>query len=116
MTLFDTSIQLSEKIKSKHDWTLSEIKLLLEKSLMDLLWEAQIVHRQVNPDYKVQLASLLSVKTGGCQEDCAYCPQSIHSSSDISDIPDQLAVSEVLAQAKMAKEAGAHRFCMGGKP
>ncbi len=113
MTLFDTSIQLSEKIKSKHDWTLSEIKLLLEKSLMDLLWEAQIVHRQVNPDYKVQLASLLSVKTGGCQEDCAYCPQSIHSSSDISDIPDQLAVSEVLAQAKMAKEAGAHRFCMG---
>jgi len=58
------------------------------------------------------LASLLSVKTGGCEEDCAYCPQSMHNSSDVAGQPE-LEVEPVLARARAAKEAGAHRFCMG---
>ncbi|WP_371820707.1 biotin synthase BioB [Synechococcus sp. A10-1-5-1] len=79
---------------------------------MDLLWQAQGVHRQANPGYRVQLASLLSVKTGGCEEDCAYCPQSMHNSSDVTGQPE-LEVEPVLARARAAKDAGAHRFCMG---
>lgn len=97
---------------SRHDWTLDEILALLELPLVDLLWQAQAVHRTANPGYRVQLASLLSVKTGGCEEDCAYCPQSMHHSSDVSGRPE-LAVEPVLDRARAAKAAGAHRFCMG---
>ena len=99
----------------RHDWDLTEIEALLELPLVDLLWRAQQVHRDAHPDgYHVQLASLLSVKTGGCEEDCAYCPQSMHHSSDVTDQPElQLQVDGVLQQARSARDAGAHRFCMG---
>jgi biotin synthase len=97
---------------SRHDWSLIEIQELLERPLMDLLFEAQQVHREANPGYRVQLASLLSVKTGGCEEDCAYCPQSMHHSADVAGRPE-LEVEPVLARARAAKAAGAHRFCMG---
>jgi len=97
---------------TRHDWTRSEIQALLELPLMELLWQAQQVHREANPGYEVQLASLLSVKTGGCEEDCAYCPQSMHHSSDVTGRPE-LDVEPVLARARAAKDAGAHRFCMG---
>jgi biotin synthase len=96
----------------RHDWSRGEILELLEMPLIDLLWRAQTVHRAANPGYRVQLASLLSVKTGGCEEDCAYCPQSMHNSSDVSGRPE-LEVQPVLARARAAKAAGAHRFCMG---
>jgi biotin synthase len=99
-------------LELRHDWSTAEIQKLLELPLMDLLWRAQAVHRQANPGYRVQLASLLSVKTGGCEEDCAYCPQSMHNSSDVTGRPE-LEVEPVLARARAAKEAGAHRFCMG---
>jgi biotin synthase len=97
---------------TRHDWSRSEIQALLELPLMELLWQAQQVHRDANPGYHVQLASLLSVKTGGCEEDCAYCPQSLHNSSDVTGRPE-LEVEPVLARARAAKQAGAHRFCMG---
>lgn len=97
---------------TRHDWCRSEILALLELPLVDLLWRAQQVHREANPGYHVQLASLLSVKTGGCEEDCAYCPQSLHNSSDLSGRPE-LEVEPVLARARSAKQAGADRFCMG---
>ena len=97
---------------TRHDWTRAEIQALLDLPLMDLLWQAKQVHRAANPGYEVQLASLLSVKTGGCEEDCAYCPQSMHHSSDVAGQPE-LDVAPVLARALAAKEAGAHRFCMG---
>jgi biotin synthase len=98
----------------RHDWSLGEILALLELPLMELLWQAQAVHRLANPGYRVQLASLLSVKTGGCEEDCAYCPQSMHHSSDVSGRRDlDLQVEPVLARARAAKAAGADRFCMG---
>jgi biotin synthase len=101
-----------EPLEIRCDWTTAEIQVLLELPLMDLLWRAQAVHRQANPGYRVQLASLLSVKTGGCEEDCAYCPQSMHHSSDVTGRPE-LEVEPVLARARAAREAGAHRFCMG---
>ncbi|MCP9924516.1 biotin synthase BioB [Synechococcus lacustris C3-12m-Tous] len=98
----------------RHDWELTEIEALLNLPLVDLLWQAQQVHREANPGYQVQLASLLSVRTGGCEEDCAYCPQSMHNSSDVSGGPQlELQVAAVLERAKAAKEAGAQRFCMG---
>ena len=99
-------------LELRHDWSTAEIQSLLELPLMDLLWRAQAVHRQANPGYRVQLASLLSVKTGGCEEDCAYCPQSMHNSSDVTGRPE-LEVEPVLARARAARDAGAHRFCMG---
>ena len=70
----------------RHDWSLEEVKEILDLPLMDLLWRAQIVHRFYNPGYKVQLASLLSVKTGGCSEDCAYCPQSVHNETSVQPL------------------------------
>ena len=100
-------------VSIRYDWTTEEIQALLELPLMDLLWQAQTVHREANPGYRVQLASLLSVKTGGCEEDCAYCSQSIHNSSDVSAFEAQMQVEPVLQRARAAKEAGADRFCMG---
>ena len=97
----------------RHDWTIAEIQALLELPLMELLWQAQTVHRTAKPGYRVQLASLLSVKTGGCEEDCAYCSQSIHNSSDVTAFEAQMQVEPVLQRARAAKEAGADRFCMG---
>jgi len=97
----------------RHDWTTEEIQALLELPLMELLWQAQCIHREANPGYRVQLASLLSVKTGGCEEDCGYCSQSIHNSSDVSSFEAQMQVEPVLERARAAKEAGADRFCMG---
>ena len=96
----------------RHDWTTPEIEALLTLPLVDLIWQAQSVHRLANPGYQVQLASLLSVKTGGCEEDCAYCPQSLHHSSDVTDRSD-FDVAGVLRRAQAARQAGAQRFCMG---
>ena len=112
MTLIDPKIQIPGEIKLRFDWTLEEIKEILQKPLIQLLWQAQLIHRAVNPEYKVQLASLLSVKTGGCEEDCSYCSQSIHNSSDVTDQND-FDVEGVIEKAKAAKDAGADRFCMG---
>ena len=86
----------------RHDWSLEEVKEILDRPLMDLLWRAQIVHRSYNPGYKVQLASLLSVKTGGCEEDCSYCSQSMHNSSDVAGQSD-FDVKGVLEQAGPTK-------------
>ena len=97
---------------TRHDWSREEIGALLELPLVELLWQAQAVHREANPGYRVQLASLLSVRTGGCEEDCAYCPQSMHHSADVGNRPE-LEVAPVLQRAEAAKQAGADRFCMG---
>ena len=95
----------------RFDWDKEEILEILNKPLIDLMWEAQIVHRKFNK-YKIQLASLFSVKTGGCEENCSYCSQSIYSSSEIKSHA-QFQVEEVLARARIAKNQGADRFCMG---
>ena len=95
----------------RFDWDREEILEILNMPLIDLMWKSQIVHREFN-NYKVQLASLFSVKTGGCEENCSYCSQSIYSASEIKSHP-QLEVEEVLARAQTAKNEGADRFCMG---
>ncbi|HEU0118859.1 MAG TPA: radical SAM protein, partial [Alphaproteobacteria bacterium] len=97
----------------RHDWSVSEIEALLNKPLLDLVYEAQSVHRQFQDD-SVQLASLLSIKTGGCPEDCGYCPQSAHHAKETGLAKEPLMnVDDVLAKAQIAREAGASRFCMG---
>ena len=95
----------------RFDWEREEILKILNTPLIDLMWEAQVIHRKFNT-YKVQLASLFSVKTGGCEENCSYCSQSIYSASQIKSHP-QFEVETVLKRAQTAKEEGAERFCMG---
>jgi biotin synthase len=97
----------------RHDWSVEEIKALLEMPLLDLLYKAQTIHRRYQ-DNSVQLASLLSIKTGGCPEDCAYCPQSAHYAKETGTAKEALMdVNDVLAKAQLARENGASRFCMG---
>ena len=95
----------------RFNWSREEILEILNTPLIDLMWEAQVIHRKFNK-YKVQLASLFSVKTGGCEENCSYCSQSIYSSSQIKSHP-QFEVDDVLKRAQTAKDQGAERFCMG---
>ncbi|MBI1273722.1 MAG: biotin synthase BioB [Alphaproteobacteria bacterium] len=97
----------------RHDWTADEIRALLEMPLLDLVYHAQTVHR-ASQNNDVQLASLLSIKTGGCPEDCGYCPQSAHYAKKTGQAKEQmLDVGDVLDKARVAREAGATRFCMG---
>jgi biotin synthase len=96
----------------RHDWTLPEVRALHDLPLLELIHRAQTVHRENFGDNKVQLCSLLSVKTGGCPEDCSYCPQAAryHTGVEAEPLMDTQAV---LAAAGQAREAGATRFCMG---
>ena len=96
----------------RHDWTADEIEALLTLPLLDLVCRAADLHRRHNPANKVQLASLLSIKTGGCPEDCAYCPQSAHYKTGVAKEP-LMARADVLAAAARARDDGASRFCMG---
>jgi biotin synthase len=98
----------------RHDWQREEIVALLSAPLLDLVDRARAVHRRLHADGSVQLASLLSIKTGACPEDCKYCPQSAHYSKATGLEREQLLdVDDVLEKAALAKEAGATRFCMG---
>jgi len=99
---------------TRHDWSTDEIVGLLKSPLLDLVDEARAVHRRHHADGEVQLASLLSIKTGACPEDCKYCPQSAHYANKTGlEREALLDVDDVLAKARIAKEAGATRFCMG---
>ena len=93
-------------------WTVEAIQALLDKPLMDLLFEAQTVHRQHWPAGDIELATLLSVKTGGCPENCGYCPQAAEFDTGVK-AEKLMEVDEVLRAAQAAKDAGATRFCMG---
>jgi biotin synthase len=96
----------------RHDWTLAEVRALHDLPLFELLDRARAVHLAQHPKADVQLCTLLSVKTGGCPEDCSYCSQSAHHDTAVKGEP-LLKVDEVLAAARRAKDAGATRFCMG---
>jgi len=96
----------------RHDWTADEIVAVHDRPLLELIGEANRLHRAHQPPNYVQKASLLSVKTGGCPEDCAYCPQSAHHEIKLDKSP-LMPVAEVLGAAKRARDAGADRFCMG---
>ena len=96
----------------RHDWTLPEVADLLGMPLMDLLYQAQRVHRQHHEPNTVQMSTLLSIKTGACPEDCAYCPQSVRYDTGL-EREELMEVAAVRERAVRAKEAGATRFCMG---
>jgi biotin synthase len=93
-------------------WTVEAIQALLDRPFMDLLFEAQTVHRAHWPEGTIELATLLSVKTGGCPENCGYCPQSAEFDTGVK-AEKLMAVDEVRRAAQAAKDAGATRFCMG---
>ncbi|MGB1799499.1 MAG: biotin synthase BioB [Gammaproteobacteria bacterium] len=96
----------------KTNWTREEAVALLTQPFNDLLFTAQQIHRQHFDPNKVQLSTLMNIKTGGCPEDCAYCPQSAHYNTGLK-AEKLLDIEEVLQQANAAKEKGATRFCMG---
>ena len=99
-------------MEARHNWTVAEVNELLKKPFMDLLFEAQLVHRQYHPHNYVQVSTLLSIKTGACPEDCKYCPQSAHYRTDV-DKERLMEVERVLDAAQKAKNSGSTRFCMG---
>ncbi len=93
-------------------WTMPELEALFDLPFSDLLHRAQQVHRQYHDPNAVQLSTLLSIKTGGCSEDCGYCPQSARHHSGVAN-QDLLSLEDVVSAARAAKEQGASRFCMG---
>jgi biotin synthase len=96
----------------RHDWTRVEIRALFELPFPELLFRAQQIHRLHFDPAEVQVSTLLSIKTGGCPEDCAYCPQSASYDTGV-EATKLMSVEAVLAEARAAKAAGAGRFCMG---
>ena len=97
---------------TRHNWTREEILEIYNKPFMDLLYQAATVHRQNHDPNTVQVSTLLSIKTGGCSEDCGYCPQAARYHTGVEG-NDLMSVSQVKAQAMRAKEAGSSRVCMG---
>lgn len=96
----------------RHDWVLSEVMDIFQLPFNDLIFKAQTIHRQYFDANKVQVSTLLSIKTGTCPEDCKYCPQSIHHDTGLEK-EKLLEVQRVVEEAKAAKAVGATRFCMG---
>jgi biotin synthase len=96
----------------RHDWTRAEVRALFELPFPELMFRAQSVHRRHFDPTEVQISTLLSIKTGGCPEDCAYCPQSVHFDTGVK-AEKLMPLETVLAEARAAKNAGASRFCMG---
>jgi len=94
------------------DWTWQQVAALYHQPLIDLLLQAQTMHRRFHPANEVQMCRLLSIKTGGCPEDCAYCPQSAHHSTGVEREP-LMNCDDILPAARRAKADGATRFCMG---
>jgi biotin synthase len=102
----------SEKHSLRHDWTREEVRRIYRQPLTDLLYSAQQLHREHHDATRVQLCRLLSIKTGGCPEDCAYCPQSAHYSTGV-ERGSLLPLDKVTSFAERARSEGATRFCMG---
>lgn len=101
-----------ENINLRHDWTLAEIETIYNLSFPELIFRAQTLHRQFHQPDQIQGCQLLSIKTGGCPEDCAYCPQSAHYKTGL-EREKLLSVEKTLQAAQNAKSSGATRFCMG---
>jgi biotin synthase len=103
---------LSSDLDERHDWTLAEAEELHNAPFNELLFKAHTLHRRYFDPNKVQLSRLLSVKTGGCPEDCAYCSQSSHYTTGLS-ASKLMEIERVVEEARKAKAAGATRYCMG---
>jgi biotin synthase len=103
---------LAAEATSSSAWTTDAVVRLFAQPFLDLVFQAQVVHRREQPANQVQLSTLLSIKTGGCSEDCGYCPQSAHHEGSVP-AGKLMAVEAVLEAAAAAKAEGASRFCMG---
>jgi biotin synthase len=99
-------------IPSRHDWTIAEIEAIYTSPLADLVFRAQTVHREFHRAGEVQGCMLLSIKTGGCPEDCGYCPQAARYHTGV-EYRELMSVEDTLGAARSAQEQGATRFCMG---
>ena len=108
----DDSMNISGKTQDTLNWSVTDIEAVLGAPFNDLLFRAQSVHRQYHDANGVQLSTLISVKTGGCPEDCGYCPQAARYHTGL-DNQAMLSTDEVVTAAMAAKEKGASRFCMG---
>lgn len=107
-----TTAPAPQRTAIRHDWRQEEAEALLALPFPELLYQAQTAHREHFDPCDIQMSSLLSIKTGGCAEDCAYCPQSAHHQTGLTSQP-LLSLATVLAAAEAAKRQGAGRFCMG---
>ena len=112
ITLHSARKKVTELAAARDVWPIADVLALFELPFNDLLWRAQQVHREHFNANEVELATLLSIKTGGCPEDCGYCPQSAHYDTGV-DAQKMMAVEEVVEAARAAKDSGATRFCMG---
>ncbi|ALH96255.1 biotin synthase BioB [Acinetobacter equi] len=99
-------------MNTRHDWTREEITNLYNLPFLDLVFEAQRIHRENFPANTIQVSTLLSIKTGKCPEDCKYCSQSVHYDSKL-EAEKRIAISKVIEEAKLALAQGSSRFCMG---
>ncbi len=99
-------------LEPRHDWTLGQAEALFALPFSDLIYAAQRVHRARHQPNTVQMSTLLSIKTGGCPEDCAYCPQSVRYQTGVES-DALMPLPQVLERARAARAAGATRFCMG---
>jgi biotin synthase len=97
----------------RHEWKLEDVIALYEQPLLELVWQAAGVHRLHHDPQAIQRSTLLSVKTGGCSENCGYCPQSAHHDGPARKSQGMLSLQEVQDAAQRAKDSGASRFCMG---
>ncbi len=97
---------------TKNDWTYDEINELFHRPLLDLLFEAQTIHRKNFAANAIQVSTLISIKTGKCPEDCKYCAQSAHYDAQL-EVEKRVQIERVLEEAKSAQQSGATRFCMG---
>src|SRR5574339_775761 len=99
-------------IEIRNNWTREEITEIYNRPVLQLIFDAATVHRQFHDPQEVQVCTLLSVKTGGCPEDCSYCPQAARFHTDVK-VHALLPEEQVVAAAQKAKDAGSTRFCMG---
>lgn len=106
------ALAAGKQAEAKQDWTVAAVEALFELPFNELLYRAQTLHRQHFDPTEVQLSTLISIKTGGCSEDCGYCPQSAHYDTGLEK-QGLLPVEQVVAAAKAARDSGATRFCMG---
>ena len=116
MTIFSAAVDRPAAAPAhgaiRHDWSRPEIRALFELPFPELMFRAQSLHRSYFDPTEVQISTLLSIKTGGCPEDCAYCPQSAHYETGVK-AEKLMSLDAVLTEARAARAAGASRFCMG---
>lgn len=106
------NLNQNNKFTQRHDWQLEEVQELFNMPFNDLIFKAAQIHRQFHDANKIQISTLLSIKTGSCPENCKYCPQSAHYNTGLEK-ESLMSIDKILIAARAAKESGASRFCMG---